>query len=602
MTDPLDILRSTFGYASFRGVQEQVIRDLCAGQDVAVVMPTGSGKSICYQIPALVRPGAAIVVSPLIALMEDQVRALKLLGVRAEALNSQSSDPAAIMSALKRGELDLLYVAPERANTDGFRRLASDSRISLLAIDEAHCVSQWGHDFRPDYRRLRLLADQLPGVPLIALTATADPMTRADIVKELGIAPERLVVAGFDRPNIRYEVREKHRPAAQLLSFLKERRGQAGIVYCQARSETERVAETLRAAGLPALPYHAGLDLDVRSDHQRRFQAADDAIMVATIAFGMGIDKPDVRFVAHLGLPRTIEAFYQETGRAGRDGEPAVAHMLWGPDDLVRARQRIDQGAASDARKKHEHWQLSLMSEFAQSVGCRRRILLAHFGEDPPEKCGNCDNCLSPPEARDVTEASRKLLSAVYRTGQRFGLGHVTRVLMGAGDDKLKQHRHDSLSVFGIGKEHSERQWMRLGRKLEADGVLARDPEHGGLSLSDSARPILRGEAAVRVRADDWEAKPAPRQRRQEEALPALSPQDQALFEDLRAWRREQAALDTVPAYVILHDSSLRAIAVARPRRVSALRGLPGLGDAKIDRYGEAIVKRVVQSGRAPAK
>ncbi len=559
-------------------------------------MPTGAGKSICYQIPALARPGCGIVISPLIALMTDQVRALKLAGVRAAALNSQSMDAADTMRAFRDGSLDLLYVAPERANTPGFHDLVQSAPVAVLAIDEAHCVSQWGHDFRPDYRKLKALADRLPGVPRMALTATADAATQADICAQLGIATNRLRVAGFDRPNIRYEVAQKRPGDGQLLALVKSHAGQSGIVYCQTRSETERTAAMLAAGGASARAYHAGLSGDDRARNQRAFQEADDMVMAATIAFGMGIDKPDVRFVAHLGLPKSIEAYYQETGRAGRDGEPATAHMLWGAGDVVRARQRIDEGEAEVERKHHEHRMLDRLVGFAETLGCRRIPLLTHFGEPEPAPCGNCDNCLKAPSVHDVTEPARKLLSAVYRTGQMFGLQHVARVLRGAQDERVAKHGHDRLSVFGIGGELAEAQWMRLGRKLEADGALSRDPDHGGLRLGASARDILKGQSTVAVRQDDWEPRKPARTRSGPAAAPISGP-DEPLFEALRIWRREQAREDAVPAYVILHDSVLREIAARRPASRSALSAVPGMGAAKLDRYGGKILALVSQQG-----
>ena len=595
LRSPHEILHSVFGFPAFRGIQEAVVEDVCAGRDVVLIMPTGAGKSICYQIPALARPGCGVVVSPLIALMADQVRALKLAGVRAAALNSQTLDAGDVMRDFRSGALDLLYVAPERANTEGFHRLLGEARVAVLAIDEAHCVSQWGHDFRPDYRRLRGLAELLPGVPRIALTATADAATQGDICDQLGIAHDRLRVAGFDRPNIRYEVAQKRAGDGQLLGLVKSHAGEAGIVYCQTRAETERTAAMLAASGTRARPYHAGLSADERARNQRNFQESDDMVMAATIAFGMGIDKPDIRFVAHLGLPKSIEAYYQETGRAGRDGEPATAHMLWGAGDVVRARQRIDEGEADAARKHHEHRMLDRLVGFAETLGCRRIPLLTHFGEPEPAPCGNCDNCLNAPSTHDVTEPARKLLSAVYRTGQMFGLAHVAKVLRGSEDAKVSKHDHNRLSVFGIGGDLAETQWMRLGRKLEADGALSRDPEHGGLRLGPAARQILKGEAAVVVRQDDWEPR---RERRARGGAPAVAVAgpDEALFEALRAWRRAQAAEDEVPAYVILHDSALREIAARRPGSKAALAGVPGVGAAKLERYGAQIVA-VVRAG-----
>jgi len=589
LRSPADILHSVFGFPAFRGIQEAVVEDVCSGRDVVLIMPTGAGKSICYQIPALVRSGCGLVISPLIALMADQVRALKLAGVRAAALNSQSVDSAETIRAFREGQLDLLYVAPERANTAGFHDLVRSAPVAVLAIDEAHCVSQWGHDFRPDYRRLRTLADLLPGVPRIALTATADAATQADICAQLGIAADRLRVAGFDRPNIRYEVAQKRSGDGQLLALIRQHGGESGIIYCQTRAETERTATMLQASGASARPYHAGLPADDRARNQRAFQEADDMVMAATIAFGMGIDKPDVRFVAHLGLPKSIEAYYQETGRAGRDGDPATAHMLWGAGDVVRARQRIDEGEAEVARKHHEHRMLDRLVGFAETLGCRRIPLLTHFGEAEPTPCGNCDNCLKAPSTHDVTEPARKLLSAVYRTGQLFGLQHVARVLRGAADERVAKHGHDKLSVFGIGSELAEAQWMRLGRKLEADGALSRDPEHGGLRLGASARRILKGESAVAVRRDDWEPRRAARTRRTATQTTASGP-EQTLFEALRDWRRAQAAQDEVPAYVILHDSVLREIAARRPASPALLAEVPGVGVAKLERYGAKII------------
>jgi ATP-dependent DNA helicase RecQ len=585
--DPSEVLSQVFGFAGFRGVQGQVIADVVAGRDVALVMPTGAGKSLCYQVPALCRPGCGIVVSPLIALMADQVRALGLAGVRAAALNSQSGDSGETVRAFRSGDLDLLYVAPERAAMEGFRQLVVQGPVSLVAIDEAHCVSQWGHDFRPDYRRLKALADLLPGVPRIALTATADAATRADICEQLGIAPDGLVVAGFDRPNIQYRAEAKRRPAEQLVAFVRRQGAVAGIVYCQTRKGAEQAAEQLAAAGVAARVYHAGLAAEERSQNQKWFQRTEAGVMCATVAFGMGIDKPDIRFVVHMGLPKSIEAYYQETGRAGRDGAPSVAMLFWGPQDVTLARQRITEGDADDARKAHELGQLAKLAAWAETIECRRVPLLAHFGEADPQPCGNCDNCLEAPATLDVTEASRKLLSAVYRTGQMFGMAHVAQVLRGEADDKVLRFGHDRLGLFGIGSDLAQAQWLRLGRLLEAHHALERDGAHGGLRLGAAARAILKGEVPVHVRADDW----APQPRRQARgATVDMGVADEGLFEKLRAWRRRRAEQEDVPAFVVLHDSTLKAIAASRPTSRAALAEVPGIGAAKLERFGDDLI------------
>ncbi len=580
---PAEVLHRVFGFPAFRGLQGAIIADVCAGRDVLAIMPTGAGKSLCYQVPALVRPGCAVVVSPLIALMADQVRSLSAYGVRAAALNSASDDAEATIGRLRDGELDLLFVAPERASQPGFQALVGSVEVALVAIDEAHCVSQWGHDFRPEYRQLRAFCDRLPGVPRIALTATADRATRADILDQLGIAPDRMVVAGFDRPNIRYEVAPKTDGSRQLAAFLATQRGNSGIVYAPTRAITDRVADTLVRSGIPALPYHAGLDAAVRARNQAAFVAGEDRVMVATVAFGMGIDKPDVRFVAHLGLPKSIEAYYQETGRAGRDGDPAVAHLLYGADDIARARQFIAQGGGDEARKRAETARLNALIAFCETSQCRRVPLLTYFGDPAPPPCGNCDICLAPPVLTDATEAARKLLSAVYRTGQRFGVGHLVDVLRGNAGEKVRKFGHEQLSVFGIGRDLPQANWQALARQLEAGEALVRD-ENGGLVLGPAARPILKGETSIALR----EVATPPRRPRDRRARGESD--DDPLFEALRKVRRELAAASGVPPYVVFHDATLRAMAADRPRSLADLGQVSGVGARKLEAYGQAFL------------
>jgi ATP-dependent DNA helicase RecQ len=577
---PLEILRRTFGFQHFRGVQEQVIGRVMAGEHTLAVMPTGAGKSLCYQVPALARPGTALVISPLIALMHDQIRAAEAFGIRAAALTSADGNRDETVARLRRGELDLIYVAPERATGEGFRNLLARTPLALIAIDEAHCVSEWGHDFRPDYRLLRPLLDDFRGVPRLALTATADKRTRADILAQLGIAPDGLIVAGFDRPNIRYHARPRDGIAAQLKALLAEQPG-PGIVYATSRDRTEKLAEQLAATGRPVLPYHAGLEPPVRARNQAAFVKSEEMVMVATIAFGMGIDKPDVRFVAHAGIPKSIEAYYQETGRAGRDGEPAEAWLFWGAEDFARARRRIETEVEPD-RRSGERERLNALATLVESSACRRAILLRHFGDDPPERCGNCDNCLNPPKALDATTVARKLLSAAFRTEMRFGIGHLTDVLAGRETDKVHGFGHHRLSVFGIADEEELALVKPVARALMARDALRAD-DFGGLSFGPAAKPILKGEASVEVVLPPKRARRGRGDRKE-------YPHD-PLFEALRARRRELAAEAGVPPYVVFHDSTLREMAELKPSSLAAIARISGVGGAKLERYGTAFVE-----------
>jgi ATP-dependent DNA helicase RecQ len=610
----LEKLREIFGYSSFRGDQEAIVGHLADGGDALVLMPTGAGKSLCYQLPALLRPGTGIVVSPLIALMQDQVEALRQLGVRAACLNSSlpAGEAAAVERALAAGELDLLYVAPERLLTPRCLDLLDRAPLALFAIDEAHCVSQWGHDFRPEYRELSILRERWPAVPRIALTATADPPTRREIAERLGLEDARQFVGSFDRPNIRYRVEAKDDARRQLLAFLDGHRGEAGIVYCLSRRKVEATAEFLAARGIPALPYHAGLDAAVRAAHQRRFLREDGIVMVATIAFGMGIDKPDVRFVAHLDLPKSPEGYYQETGRAGRDGEPAEAWLAYGLGDAVLLGRMIEESEAGDDRKRLERRKLDALIGYCESTGCRRRILLGWFGEALPDAyaCGNCDNCLSPPQSWDGTVAAQKALSCVFRTGQRFGAAHLVDVLRGADTAKVRQFGHERLSTYGIGAELEARRWRSVFRQLVSLGLLEADVEgHGALRLMPASAAVLKGERSLSLRAEPAPAA-APRRRRGSAARGAgedseragiatadLAPEAAARFAALRDWRAAEARAQNVPAYVIFHDRTLRAIAVDAPRDLDALAALPGVGAAKLARYGEALLALLSGAG-----
>jgi len=585
LPDLREALHATFGFTSFRGVQEDVVRRVLARQSTLAVMPTGAGKSLTYQLPAVMLPGTCVVVSPLIALMHDQLRSATANGIRAATLTSADADREQTMDRFRAGALDLLYIAPERASQPHFRELLSKAPICLFAIDEAHCVSEWGHDFRPDYRLLRPLMDAFPDVPRLALTATADAHTRADILTQLGIARDGLIVAGFDRPNIRYAIRPRDNPLRQLEQLLTEQPG-PGIVYAQTRAQVERIAEKLGSHGRAVLPYHAGLAPEVRAANQAAFVSSEDMVMVATVAFGMGIDKPDVRFVAHAGLPKSIEAYYQETGRAGRDGDPSVALMLWGAEDFARARQRLDE--VDEPRREGERKRLDALAALTETAACRRAILLRHFGETPPERCGNCDNCLEPPQVIDAGETARKLLSAVYRTGQSYGLGHLEKVLTGADDERVRQRGHDRLSVFGIVDSQEAALLRPLARALQTRGSLV-PTEHGGLALGGDARDILRGEAAVFL------ALQPQRERKRKRERGGANPVGDPLFDALRALRRELAEQAGVPPYVIFHDSTLREMAALRPCSLAALGELGGVGTRKLEAYGEPFLNLIRQ-------
>jgi ATP-dependent DNA helicase RecQ len=580
MTDPHGLLKRVFGFDHFRGVQEQVVDRVLAGQHTLAVMPTGAGKSLCYQLPALAREGTALVVSPLIALMHDQIRSAEAFGIRAASLTSADSDRERTVDRFRHGELDLLYVAPERATLDGFRRLIDRVNLSLVAIDEAHCVSEWGHDFRPDYRKLRPLLDDHAEVPRLALTATADRRTRADILTQLGISEDGLIVAGFDRPNIRYHVRHREQTGKQLRDLLADRPGPA-IVYAPSRDKAEKIAEQIARDGRSALPYHAGLDPGVRARNQAAFVNSEEMVIAATVAFGMGIDKPDVRLVAHAAIPKSIEAYYQETGRAGRDGEPAEAWLFWAAQDFARARQRIEQEVEPD-RRPAERERLNALAALVETPLCRRAVLLRHFGEAPPERCGNCDNCLEPPATIDATEVARKLLSAAFRTEMRFGVGHLSDVLAGKETDKVHSFGHHRLSVFGIATAEELALVPPVARALIARDALRADA-YGGLSFGPGAKPILKAEEQLVITVPTK----SKRQRRRDSG-----PAD-PLFDALRETRRTLAAEAGVPPYVVFHDSTLREIAAVRPASLAELSQVNGVGRAKLDRYGDAMLATV---------
>ena len=577
----LPLLKSTFGFSKFRGMQDAVLERVMAGQNTLAVMPTGSGKSLCYQLPALANKGTTIVISPLIALMHDQLRSAEAVGIRAATLTSADDNRAETIARLKAGELDLLYAAPERASQPHFRELLEQADISLFAIDEAHCVSEWGHDFRPDYRLLRPLLDHFGTVPRLALTATADAHTREDILVQLGIPAEGMILAGFDRPNIRYSISPRSGLARQIGDLVARTPG-PGIIYAQTRAATEKMASQIAATGRCARAYHAGLPPEVRQRNQHDFVASEDMVMVATIAFGMGIDKPDVRFVAHAGLPKSIEAYYQETGRAGRDGDPAEAHMFWGAEDFAKARQRL--GEVDQSRLESERTRLAALGGLVETAGCRRAVLLRHFGERPPETCGNCDNCLNAPATRNVTELARKFLSAVYRTGQSFGVTHLEAVLTGRQEEKILSRGHDKLSVFDIVGEEEAPLIKAVSRSLLLRDAL-RNTEHGGLMFGPEARRILKGEQEIAI------VEPPKRVARKGRGGGAsLNPFGDPLFEALRKKRMEIAKELGVPPYVIFHDSVLRDMTGLKPTNLSALSELPGVGTAKLEKHGDAFL------------
>ena len=598
MESNLQVLQRVFGYAAFRGEQRAIIEHVTGGGDALVLMPTGGGKSLCYQIPALLRAGTAIVVSPLIALMQDQVEALRQFGVAAAFLNS-SQDAATQFDVERRfaaGELKLLYVAPERLLTERCLDLLARTPVSLFAIDEAHCVSQWGHDFRPEYRQLTVLHERFPGVPRIALTATADAPTRVEIIERLNLGDARTFVSSFDRRNIFYRVVEKNDARRQLKEFLADRAGESGIVYCLSRKKVEDTAEWLNEHGFTALPYHAGMDAARRAANQQRFLREDGIVMTATIAFGMGIDKPDVRFVAHLDLPKSLEGYYQETGRAGRDGLPADAWLAYGLGDVVTLAQFIAQSESGEERKRVERAKLDALLGYAEITGCRRRHLLAYFGETLDTDCGHCDNCVNPPLSIDGTEIAQKALSCVYRTGQRYGVGHLTRVLRGEEDDRITSLGHSALSVFGVGAELDERQWRAVFRQLVASGLLATDADgYGVLRLTAASRGALRGEARVALRkpVDAKERRAAKRGQRGERKRANLdiAAHETVLWDALRDTRARLARAQGVPAYVIFHDATLLQMLRDRPRDIDALSAVSGVGAAKLARYGTSFLE-----------
>lgn len=598
--DPaLDILHSVFGYEAFRGQQRDVIDAALSGRDALVLMPTGAGKSLCYQVPALVRPGTGLVVSPLIALMQDQVTALRELGLRAEYLNStlDSWHQRDIVERLRAGDVDLLYVAPERLLTDRGAEELAGVELSLIAIDEAHCVSQWGHDFRADYLGLHALRERFPGVPRMALTATADVRNREEIAERLQLDSPARFVASFDRPEIRYRVAAKTDQRRQLEAFLRNHEEEAGVIYCMSRKKVEQTAETLQLSGRTALPYHAGLPAEMRAAHQERFLREEGVIMVATIAFGMGIDKPDVRFVVHLDLPKSMEGYYQETGRAGRDGMSAETLLLYGLQDVVRIRQMVDDGDADEDRKRVERSKLDALLGWCELTKCRRQALLGYFGEEVPTPCGNCDVCLEPPETWDATVPAQKLISCVLRTEQRFGGAHVIDVLLGKKTDKVVQHHHDTLSTFGIGDELDEKGWRSVLRQLVVRAYLSADPERfNALRMTQQARPLLKGEETLHLRRDPKPSRAGRRSASGASLETKLDPGSAVLFDALRTCRRKLAEEAGVPPYVVFHDATLIDMAQRRPMTLAAMLEVSGVGEAKLEKYGGDFLEVILNA------
>ncbi|MFQ3287012.1 MAG: ATP-dependent DNA helicase RecQ [Porticoccaceae bacterium] len=594
MQKAVEILNSLYGYDSFRGHQAEIIEHVSAGNNALVLMPTGGGKSLCYQIPSLLRDGVGIIISPLIALMQDQVGAMQQLGVKAAFLNStlSHSDQNKIEQELLSGQLDLLYVAPERLIQPYTLDLLSRCQLALFAIDEAHCVSQWGHDFRADYLSLSLLNERFPNIPRIALTATADIRTRKEIIERLSLTGANAYISGFDRPNIRYAIANKTTPKKQLLAFLQQRKQEAGIVYCLSRKKVEDTARWLSDEGFTALPYHAGLPAQLRQTHQNRFLREDGVIIVATIAFGMGIDKPDVRFVAHLDLPKSIEAYYQETGRAGRDGHPADAWMIYGLQDVVRLQQMAQGSDGSEQFKRAERHKLDAMLGLCEVTSCRRKVLLSYFADEAPNQCGNCDNCQLPPVTWDATEAAQKVLSCIYRTGQRFGVVHVMDVLQGKENEKVLQHSHQELSTFGIGSDIHEAQWRSVIRQLVVRGFLRVDLEgYSALQLTDLCRPVLKGEQLLHLRKDEIKAPTAKKGSAKSYKKTQIPPEDQELWDELRDCRKYLAEEHNVPPYLIFHDATLKEMLDIMPMSGSELLTITGVGDSKLEKYGADFIE-----------